>query len=253
MSDRATKPLGAKCYGSICHLPGSRLGPGDHKLEPGMDRILTVATRDRLDTVVVTEKLDGSNVGVWRDARGYLVPLMRAGYHCADSHYEQHRLFATYVAERAWMFSFLEHGWRACGEWLAQTHGTRYALEGRDPFVVFDVFNPDNERVCYLDMLHLIGRRLTTAPLLHYGGACSVEQALDRLGKFGWYGAQDAAEGCVWRVERKGEVDFLAKYVRPNKVDGSYLVDRETGQQLPPVWNWRPSPAPAPSPEVPHG
>jgi hypothetical protein len=32
-------------------------------------------------------------------------------------------------------------------------------------------------------------------------------------------------------------VDFLAKYVRPDKVDGS-LLPENTGQ--PAVWNWRP-------------
>src|SRR4051812_45187727 len=41
MTDKFHKPLGSKGYGSICHLPGSRLGPGDHKLNPGQARILT--------------------------------------------------------------------------------------------------------------------------------------------------------------------------------------------------------------------
>jgi hypothetical protein len=41
-------------------------------------------------------------------------------------------------------------------------------------------------------------------------------------------------EGVVYRVERKGVVDFLAKYVRPDKVDGKYL----SGD---PIWHWRPS------------
>lgn len=36
----------------------------------------------------------------------------------------------------------------------------------------------------------------------------------------------DKIEGAVWRVERKGVVDFLAKYVRHGKVDGKY-IDQE--------------------------
>jgi hypothetical protein len=48
-------------------------------------------------------------------------------------------------------------------------------------------------------------------------------------------------EGAVWRVERREgsgtRVDFLAKYVRPDKVDGS-LLPENTGRAA--VWNWRP-------------
>ena len=60
---------------------------------------------------------------------------------------------------------------------------------------------------------------------------------MSRLLPFGFYGALDPVEGAVWRVERKDTVDFLVKYVRPDKVDGSYL-DSVTGQE--PVWNWQP-------------
>jgi hypothetical protein len=48
----------------------------------------------------------------------------------------------------------------------------------------------------------------------------------------------DEIEGVVYRVERKGKVDFLAKYVRPDKVDGSYLPE-VSGREA--VWNWRPT------------
>ena len=33
----------------------------------------------------------------------------------------------------------------------------------------------------------------------------------------------EEVEGAVWRVEREGRVDFLAKYVRPDKIDGKYF------------------------------
>jgi len=41
----------------------------------------------------------------------------------------------------------------------------------------------------------------------------------------------------VYRVERKGKVEFLAKYVLPDKVDGRYFPEI-SGQ--PEVWNWQP-------------
>ncbi|MEO6436802.1 MAG: RNA ligase family protein, partial [Tepidisphaeraceae bacterium] len=131
------KPLGIKAYGSICHLPGSRLGPGDHKLNPGQARILTAIPRDRHDVIIVQEKLDGSNVAVAR-VGGALVAIGRAGYPAISSKYEQHQLFAHWVNANLHRFEFLDEGERLCGEWLAQAHGTRYALT-HEPFVPFDL------------------------------------------------------------------------------------------------------------------
>ena len=85
MSD---KPLGQKAYGHIAHLPGSRMGPGDHSCHPGQARIATERTRDRHDQVWVQEKLDGSCVSVARieglsdvmlNVDGHLVPLREEG------------------------------------------------------------------------------------------------------------------------------------------------------------------------------
>ena len=74
------------------------------------------------------------------------------------------------------------------------------------------------------------------------GKSCSIEQAIAEIEKRNAHGALDPIEGAVWRVERiskdgQWEVDFLAKYVRPGKVDGQYLPEL-TGQL--PVWNWHP-------------
>lgn len=67
--------------------------------------------------------------------------------------------------------------------------------------------------------------------------AVPLTEALKTLGAMGYHGALDEAEGVVYRVERKGKVDFLAKYVRPSKVAGCYLPE-VSGNAA--VWNWRP-------------
>ena len=102
-TERFIKPLGTKAYGSICHLPGSRLGPGDHKLDEGMLRILTMKPRDRHDLIIVQEKLDGSNVCIAK-IDGQLVPLGRSGYPAISSKYEQHRLFHLWVMQQPQRF-----------------------------------------------------------------------------------------------------------------------------------------------------
>jgi hypothetical protein len=66
MEEPSHRPLGSRSYGSTAHLPGSRIGPGDHKCHDGQKRIATEKARDKHDQIIVQEKLDGSNVGVAR-------------------------------------------------------------------------------------------------------------------------------------------------------------------------------------------
>lgn len=235
MDRKFDKPLGIKSYGSICHLPGSRLGPGDHKLNPGQAKILTEKHRDKHDHVVVQEKLDGSNVAVAR-INGAIVALGRAGYLAMSSRFEQHHLFASWVDQRWERFDFLAEGERLSGEWLAQAHGTRYTL-AHEPFVPFDLFL-GGERATYDAFRARVEPAGFTLPrLLSAGPPITIACALELLGERGHHGALDPAEGAVWRVERRGKVDFLGKYVRPDKIDGRFLPEL-SGE--PAIWNWRP-------------
>lgn len=250
------KPLGRKAYGSIGHLPGSRLGSGDHHVPEGQARIACVKPRKH-DYVIVQEKLDGSCCSVAKLETGEIVALGRAGWLAQSSKYEQHQRFAAWVrAEHARFAALLEPGQRAVGEWLLQAHGTRYALK-HEPFVLFDIITIDPAATANapLDrMLHenveLNAKRygFTTPCVLKRGPhGVSVELAMSLLGHQGWHGAVDRVEGAVWRVEREGRVDFLAKYVRPDKVDGCYLPEFEgetpwrahtSADRREPVWNW---------------
>jgi RNA ligase len=241
------KPLGIKNYGHIPHLPGSRMGLGDHKCHEGQKRIATQKLRDQHDRIIVQEKLDGSNVGVAR-AEGILYPLTRAGYLADTSPYEQHWRFAQWVyANQDRFLSVLRDGERLCGEWLMQAHGTRYELT-HEPLVVFDLMR-GTERVTLDVLSHRIQNQGFIQPrLIHRGAPFSIEAALKAITVSG-HGAIDPVEGAVWRVERNElvqpgksservwKVDFLAKYVRPDKEDGIYL---EVVSGDAPVWNWLP-------------
>lgn len=235
------KPLGRKAYGHIGHLPGSRLGPSDHRVHDGQARICTERVRDKHDRIIVQEKLDGSCVAVARVGDA-IVPLIRAGYRAEQSRHEQHRLFARWSYEH-WPLFYrrLRDGERFVGEWLAQAHGTRYALP-HEPFVVFDLMRED-ERATVEELAERLDGAFTMPRLIHAGGPISVAAVLASLEPSG-HGALDPVEGAVWRVERydvrrkRWTVDFLAKYVRPDKVDGRYLPERAGAEA---VWNWRPA------------
>ena len=231
-----TKPLGHKSYGSIPHLPSSRMGLGDHCCELGMARIATAKTRDKYDRVIVQEKLDGSNVSVAK-IDGMIVPLVRSGYVANTSPYEQHHHFANWVyLHQQRFFDFLENGERICGEWLAQAHGTRYNLP-HEPFVGFDLMRGSIRSTWDELRDHASCFDIITPRLLSDGAAFSIESALKSIEVSG-HGAIDPVEGAIWRVERidTGKVDFLVKYVRPEKKDGCYLpeINGKTA-----IWNWK--------------
>jgi len=188
-----------------------------------------------------------SNVGVARIG-DYIFPLGRAGYLASSSPYVQHRHFATWVHKNYSRFlAVLQDGERLVGEWLLQAHGTRYKL-WHEPFVAFDIMT-GSTRLPYGQFSERIHKGYFATPyILHMGEAISIEEALRILGEKGFHGAIDKAEGAVWRVERnklkdrhsdKREqvVDFLVKYVRPDKVDGVYL-DNDEDKEI--VWNLDP-------------
>ena len=230
-SAKPKKPLGIKNYGSIPHLSCSKLGEHDKYITEGQEAILTIKKRDKHDKILVFEKYDGSNVGVAK-IEGAIHPLTRSGYEAHTSPYKQHKLFAEWVYEREDYFhSILNEGERIAGEWLLQAHGIIYQLQG-DPIVFFDYFDADNNR-CSFDRLKDLG--VATPRLLHEGDPVTVDELKPILNlKTDSIWSKDDPEGMVYRVERKGGVDFLAKWVRDDHIPGAYCIGVEEKDL---IWN----------------
>src|SRR2546428_14109019 len=113
---RNVKPLGHPSLGSIPHLPGSRLGVGDHHIHEGQAKIATEKARDKHDLITVQEKLDGSMTAVAL-LDGEILALGRSGYLAQTSPFEQHQRFAAWVRENEQRFrAVLHEGERLCGE-----------------------------------------------------------------------------------------------------------------------------------------
>jgi len=223
-SPYTNKPLRRKAYGHISHLPCSRLGSGDHHCSPGEAKILLEKTRDKHDKIIVCEKIDGSNVAICKKDE-QIIPINRAGYPAHTANNNCHKTFSQWAYKNQSKFeTLLNEGDWISGEWIALAHGTIYDLKDRSPFVAFDIFR-SGKRVPYEELLsRCIKSGIQTVPILHAGEKpCSVGTAFSLLGVKGHYGAQEPAEGCVWRCERKGQFQFIAKYVRHNKIDGKYL------------------------------
>ncbi len=233
--------LGRVSYGSIPHLPSSRLGPSDRSLGGGQVRIATERARDRFDVVIAQEKLDGANVSVVKVA-GELVALTRGGRRAAASPMVQFQWFAAWVRDNQQRFdALLEDGERACGEWLAQAHGTRYQLI-HEPFVLFDLMRGTTRAT--VNEVRCRSMDFTMPCTIHEGAPVDVDTVRSTLHPSG-HGALDPVEGAVWRIERHhpklgNNVDFLCKWVRPDKIDGHYMPEFNP-EHTAPVWNWKPN------------
>lgn len=214
------KILGHKSYGSIPHISGSRLGEMDHTCHIGQEKIALQKARDRHDTIIIQEKVDGSNCAVYKDKSGKIIPITRSGYHAKTSPFEQHHAFCDFVDTHEYAFSeLLSCGERAVGEWLYMAHGTKYKIhEEKKLFLIFDIMI-GHDRLPFLDVFERIARsRLYGPTVLSIGQPKPLKWVEENLTD-----GIEPAEGAVWRVERNGKFDFMVKYVRKDKVDGKYL------------------------------
>lgn len=212
-------------YGSIAHLPNSRMGIGDKPLHAGQVNILWTKPRDKHDRIIVQEKVDGSCVSVLKKD-GILYALGRAGFLCNSSPYKQHLFFDAWVKENISRFSFLEENQRLVGEWMAMAHGIKYNML-HEPFVVFDLIT-GKVRHPY-DEFKVKTKNFIQASLLHDGGSLSLESLLPKIVRS--YHGGEFSEGAVYRVERKGVVDFLGKWVNAFHICGKYFSEEKE------VWN----------------
>lgn len=224
------KVIAGKNYGSIPHLHGSQLGKHDRFLHEGQDRIIRKGGRDRHDRVIVSLKLDGTNVGVIK-LDGVLITIQRKGYSCTSSPYEQHHAFDKWVQEHAEEFDrILEEGDRIVGEWLWQASGILYEVTGA-PFFAFDYFPAGEKRISW----ERLNRKLTdndvsfTVPYWFAYDRSNPVPEVPSLADLPFPSIKPVHqpdvlhEGWIYRVERKGEYDFLAKWVRADYVAGKYL------------------------------
>ena len=216
------KIMGRKSYGSIPHLLGSKLGIGDKRINEGQHNIICKKQRHG-DFIIAQEKLDGSCVSVYKDNNGIIHPLTRSGYAAETSNYKQHHDFHKWVMINQSRFNrVLSCGERIVGEWILQAHGTMINL-WHEPFVAFDIMI-ESKRIPYIEFAKRVNLDFITPFIFRYGSTMSVEEILIALDRPSYHG-QFETEGIVFRVEREGKVDFLAKYVRHGYEAGKYMSD----------------------------
>ena len=179
-------------------------------------------------SLIVEEKLDGTNVGLHFALSGRMV-LQCRGHEITEGMHPQYDLFKQWTAvKRPVLEAMLGSQLILYGEWLYAKHSVYYRKLPHY-FFEFDIYDKDAERFLDLDsrLKMLEGTGLHTVPIVHRGCATVAElQAL--IGPSAFDSAFDnpvtqrtdnLMEGLYCRTEADGRVTGRAKMVRSEFVE----------------------------------
>jgi hypothetical protein len=210
-------------YPRTPHLFGSR-GTDD-------DKHLGAAESDRLiadPSLIVEEKLDGTNVGIHFTSEGKMA-LQCRGHLITEGMHPQYDLFKQWAAvKRPVLEERIENRFILFGEWLYARHSIHYR-QLPHYFFEFDIYDKESGAFLSLkrrfDLLEGIG--IQTVPVLHTG-ACDRKQLEAMVGPSLFdsrfenpqTNRTDAfMEGLYLRTEADGTVTGRAKFVRSEFVE----------------------------------
>ena len=210
-------------YPRTPHLSESR-GTDDDKHLGERESLAFVADA----SLIVEEKLDGTNVGIHFASAGRMV-LQCRGHEITTGMHPQYDLFKQWTnGKRPVLEAMLGRRFILFGEWLYARHSVHYRALPHY-FFEFDVY--DKERAVFLDlaarMEMLGGTGIVTVPVLHRGAATRDElfrligpSRFDSVFESPDGGATDnRMEGLYLRTESAGRVTGRAKMVRPEFVE----------------------------------
>ncbi|QDU93701.1 RNA ligase family protein [Lignipirellula cremea] len=210
-------------YPRTPHLFGSK-GTDDDKHLAEAPSMAFIAE----ESLIVEEKIDGTNVGIHFSDSGELV-LQCRGHLITEGMHPQYDLFKQWTAAKRYVLEDqLQNRFLLFGEWVYARHSVHYR-QLTHYFFEFDIY--DKEQQAFLDLekrLALLeGTGIPTVPVLHTG-AVEREDLADLIGpsQFDSHfenpltGRPDNfMEGIYLRTEADGVVTGRAKFVRPEFVE----------------------------------
>ena len=210
-------------YPRTPHLFGSR-GTDDDKHLGRAESVSFIAS----PSLIVEEKLDGTNVGIHFTTAGKMV-LQCRGHEITTGMHPQYDLFKQWtMSKRDVLEEMLEDRLILYGEWLYARHSVRYRALTHY-FFEFDIY--DKDRGVFLDLNSRLARLdnsgVQTVPVLHKGALNEEElRALIGPSQFDSVfdnpitGVEDnLMEGLYLRTEASACVTGRAKIVRPEFVE----------------------------------
>jgi hypothetical protein len=180
------------------------------------------------ESLIVEEKIDGTNVGIHFTSAGQMV-LQCRGHRITQGMHPQYDLFKQWTAvKRGVIAGRLEDRFILFGEWVYARHSVHYR-QLPHYFFEFDIY--DKEEAAFLSLerrLSLIeGTGIETVPVLHQG-AIGKEKLEELIGPLEFDSmfenpatrrTDNLMEGLYLRTEVAGMVTGRAKFVRPEFVE----------------------------------
>lgn len=210
-------------YPRTPHLFGSSGTDDDKHLGPvESERVISDAS------LIVEEKLDGTNVGIHFHRDGRLV-LQCRGHEITEGMHPQYDLFKQWASVKTPVFeAILKDRFLLYGEWLYARHSIHYRALSHY-FFEFDIFDKHAKRFLDLEtrlqMLDATG--IETVPVVHRG-AIKVAELPDLIQSSAFQAEfenpltgrrENLMEGLYLRTEANGAVTARAKFVRPEFVE----------------------------------
>jgi hypothetical protein len=210
-------------YPRTPHLFGSR-GTDDDKHLGQTESAAFIANT----SLIIEEKLDGTNTGIHFTSAGRMV-LQCRGHEITSGMHPQYDLFKQWTTgKRPVLEAMLEDRFILFGEWLYARHSVHYRALPHY-FFEFDIY--DKERQVFLDLATrlkmLEGTGILTVPVVHRGAA-TAELLRKLIGPSQFGSAFDnpvtgrtdnLMEGLYLRTEAEAHVTGRAKLVRPEFVE----------------------------------
>ncbi|MCA9040553.1 MAG: RNA ligase family protein [Planctomycetaceae bacterium] len=210
-------------YPRTPHLFGSKGTDDDRHLDEAASVEML-----REESLIVEEKLDGTNVGIHFSESGELV-LQCRGHLITEGMHPQYDLFKQWaMVKRSVLEEMLAGRFILFGEWMYARHTVEYRALPHY-FFEFDIYDKEENRFLpYQErMILLEGTGVQTVPIVHRGGLTrkeleSLVQASPFQARFEHPGAariDDRMEGLYLRTELDRAVLQRAKWVRPEFVE----------------------------------
>lgn len=225
-------------YPRTPHLFGAKGTADDKRLNDRQSRNIIED-----DSLIVEEKLDGTNVGIHFSDEGELV-LQCRGHLITEGMHPQYDLFKQWaLVKRDVLEEMLERQFILFGEWLYAKHTIHYRALPHY-FFEFDIY--DKRQAAFLDLEErknrLQGTGIETVPILHSGAVKRTE--LEHLIGPSVFESQfenpssgdvdNLIEGLYLRTEADGVVQARAKMVRPEFVEKIKLSTHWQQQEMVP-------------------
>jgi hypothetical protein len=179
------------------------------------------------ESLVVEEKIDGTNVGIHFSNSGEVV-LQCRGHLITEGMHPQYDLFKQWAAVKRHVLEVhLQNRFILFGEWVYARHSIHYRQLSHY-FFEFDIY--DKEQGVFLDLqrrlLLLEGTGIQTVPVVHTG-TVNRDDLKDLIGPSRFDShfenpitkrPDNLMEGLYLRTETEGVVTGRAKFVRPEFV-----------------------------------